>query len=144
MAEPLGWPTARAAEALARLLEGAGLAAPSRPPPGPGQESELEFAAWLRAHSSDRGGEVEPVDSDYPDAAAMLEAAGPALLRVGGEGPRVVPILRGRAGRVAIIEPEGRVVWVPTERLRAAVWADLEGAFQTRVAQLLDRVGVRG
>jgi ATP-binding cassette subfamily B protein len=140
----LCWPLTRAAEALAELARHAGLApegqaAPAAPPPG-ADAAELE--RWFGWAASRLGIDAEAVEAPLPQAGRMLRGAGPALLRLPGEQPRLALLLGSRSKVLRLLGPDLVVRACPVQLLRDALCAPLEAPFAREIERLLDAAQV--
>jgi ATP-binding cassette subfamily B protein len=140
----LCWPLARVGEALVELARHAGLApegqaTPSAPPPG-ADAAELE--RWFGWAAGMLGIEAEAVEAPLPQAERMLRGAGPALLQVPGEEPRLAVLLGARGKVLRLLGPDLVVRACPVQLLRHALCAPLEAPFAREIERLLDAAQV--
>jgi len=127
MAEPrLDWPLARLGEALWATARAAGL--PAREEPMVAPSAEMDPDRWLQEASSKLGLESQAVHAQYGDLSDMLGRAGPALVRLRGDGePRFLALIgRDWRGRARLLAPDGAIHALPTQRLRRMVCVALE------------------
>jgi ATP-binding cassette subfamily B protein len=100
-----------------------------------------KLSDWMAAAAGWLGIEAEPATLLYSGAADSLRAAGPALLRLPGDEPRLLALLAG--GRcVTLIAPDGGKVRRPLEEVRAALCRRLEQPFAAETDALLKAAGV--
>jgi ATP-binding cassette, subfamily B, bacterial len=145
----LAWPAAVAGDALAALAREAGLPAGSTAeaelPPVPERAAEAGGAAlsrWIEAAAAWLGLEVEAVESSYGEVEAMVRGAGPALLALPGDRPRLLCLLRpARRGAIELLGPDLARHPVPVDAVRDALCAPLDTR-GGRLDGVLERAGI--
>ncbi len=142
----LAWPASRVAEGLTVLAEQAGLplagnAAASLEAFAP--EQLLERDGIERAARA-LGLDGEPVDAKYPEVAAMLGGAAPALLRDASGTSFWLLLGRVRRGKVTLLSPERERRSVPLRELRRAVCRRLEAPQAAELDAWLSSLGMSG
>jgi ATP-binding cassette subfamily B protein len=114
----LGWPAARLGEALQALAQRSGLApagaelpsAPGRGPIGP----------WIEVAAGCVGFEAESIEPTHADVARIAGHAGPALLRLPGDGDATfLALMPGHRRRATILGPDLAVHAVDPEAMQA-------------------------
>lgn len=99
----------------------------------------------LDRSASRLGIEVEAVDAAFGEVEAAVRSCGPALWRLPGpDGPRLLAVLRCRAGRLRIVAPDGRLQHLRAGDLALELQAPLAATAGPAVDRLLDRAGVIG
>jgi len=143
--EHLVWPSSRIAEAITVLARQLGRIPASRDASDlararKGDEIDRTIAStatWL-------GLEAEPVEATYPDLNAVLSRAGPALLRLPGDGPSKFMVLaRGGRKSIELVGPDLERHRVPLEQLGNVVVPCEEAPVRESVDQLLDQAEVQ-
>ncbi|HEX8201147.1 MAG TPA: ABC transporter ATP-binding protein [Isosphaeraceae bacterium] len=139
----ISWPACRLGEAIEALGLRGGLGPRPAELDAPPADGALEV--WIEAAAAWLGLEAEPVEVPYAEADRLVRGAGPALLRVAdGRESRFLVLLRGDRRRPALLTPDGAVVRVPAERVRASLCREVEAGREGEVERLLDAVGLRG
>lgn len=139
------WPLARLGEGLEALARASGLGVAQAealvPPAGLGDDVALA-TRWLGWAAGRLGLELEPVDAAVPEADALLDAAGPALVPLADplHGMGFVLLLGGRRPR--LLSPELRRLPLPRAALHAALVAHHEAPLRPGIEGLLDAAGV--
>jgi ATP-binding cassette subfamily B protein len=148
--DALAWPSGRLGEALQALARRSGLAGTIKeadrardlgePPPGAdGQALE----DWIEAAAAASGLEAEPVEVSYRETADLVRRAGPALLRLPGEGaPRFVALLAGGRRTVLLLDPGHGARRVPAAALVDTLRCEHDARLGPEVDRLLDEAGV--
>ena len=144
---PLAWPAARLGEALAALARRADLSPNAveilSPPAELFQQGDEVLGRWLRSAAGHLGLEAEPMEIPYGEVERVLPRAGPALLRLPGDGePGVLALLGGGRGRVFLLGPDLIVHRLRRSVVRAALCRDLEAPLAAQVDRLLVEAGV--
>src|SRR5262249_1595950 len=106
----MSWPAERLGEALEALGRRCGLGVHPvtvGAPPACVSAGGEGLERWLEAAAGLLGLETEPVEVPYAEVEQLLRAAGPVLLRIGGDaGNRFVVLLGGDRRRVVLLTPE--------------------------------------
>ncbi len=142
--DTFGWPAARLGECLEVTARAGGLAPHGKEvgaPPAPVQADTDALGRWLDAAATGIGVEAEPVQTRFPEAGRLLAAGGPAILQLPGMPARFVALIGARGKKLRLAVPDGGVVSVPAEDVRAALCEHLE-AKATDVDQILDAARV--
>ena len=94
---------------------------------------------WAEDSASFLGLEAEPLRIRYADVLAVLNGAGPALIRVsnGPGGDRLLALLRARRGTVNIVAPDDTVRTVPSQRVRDWICRPAEVGIDAQLDTLL-------
>lgn len=122
MTDPLAWPRARLAEAVAELARLAGLSGVEhdRLPQTPARLDELEHVPeWLDVVASWLELEIDPVGLPFGAVAQTIWRAAPALVAV--DDGYVAVVRRHRRGALSIVTPQGDVRRVQARELAAAI-----------------------
>jgi ATP-binding cassette, subfamily B, bacterial len=143
----LAWPAARLGEALEALARTAGLAPravePLSPPAGLLGHGDEALGRWLRSAAGYLGLEAEPMEIPYGEVEPLLPRAGPALLRLPGDGePCVLALLGGGHRRVSLLGPNLIVHRLRRSVVCAPLCRDLEAPLAAQVDRLLVEAGV--
>jgi ATP-binding cassette, subfamily B, bacterial len=143
----LAWPISRLGEALEILAQKTGFS--SNPPELPLPPKHFEQAdnqaigQWLERASSRLGLEIEAVESSYTEVEKMVQRAGPAFLRLPGEGlPHFLVLLKGGWSKIALIAPDLSLCRIPAKPIRDALTYEVEAPLATPINQLLNQAGV--
>ena len=151
----LAWPAARLAEAVEAIGQACG--APGKG--GPGVDSALSgrtpaasvlrdpaaLRGWIDLAAARLGLEAEPVDATYAEASRLLCEAGPAIVRLPGEGePSFLALLCGGGRRLRLLGPDGTVHKVPLEEVRSALCLEIETPISAEVDRVLDEAQIHG
>jgi ATP-binding cassette subfamily B protein len=141
----IAWPLARLGELTENLARKAGLTARlvalPQPPEGLGAAGDSsELGTWLDNAAGYLELEAEPVSAQYTDLDLLLQAGGPAILRLpaapGQPGTVFVALLRGTPARVTLVCPDLR-----QRRLRlAALRSLLTQPYDAYLAGQIDQV----
>jgi len=148
--ERIAWPISRLSELLDNLARRAGyLARPGRlaPPPESLQQADAQaIGEWLDTAAGYLGLESEPVSALYADFEHLLQAGGPAILRlpvtVAGDRPAFVALLRGGRRQVELLCPDLRVRRATRERLQALICQPYEAPLGELIDQVLEDAGI--
>ena len=146
----LSWPASRLGEALELLARRAGLhprAVQGLVPPASAGISPVQTDRWLEWAAGQLDIELEAVDSPVPELGALLDNAGPALLRwtdsAGVTGFLLLPGGRRGVGRgVTLLAPDLCIRRCERETLRQALCWSLEAPLGPEIDALLDQAGV--
>jgi len=143
------WPLARLGEGIEALARHARLA-PTHAPAAAAGDAALQLPAavlqdgghdlnrWIEWACARLGLESEAVDASVPDFAALLHAAGPAVLHLFVGGAACFVLLLGRrGGTLRLVGTDGRVQRCPLAVLRDAVCAPFEAPLQAGIDRLL-------
>ncbi|MCI0407630.1 MAG: ABC transporter ATP-binding protein, partial [Acidobacteria bacterium] len=142
----LTWPVSRLGEAIEALARKSGLTPRSveipTPPAGLTQGGSEALGQWIEAVANGLGFEAEPVEIPYAEVERLVQAAGPALLRLPGSGEaRFLALL---AGDGAVLGPDWVVHRLRPAVIRAALCHTLEAPIVMEVDRILDEAGVSG
>ncbi len=141
------WPLSALGAATEALARQAGLkpnsaeiiAFPEHWPRERRAELDQRLAEWGRR----LGLEAEQVHVDYAQVEAMVAHAHPALLRIELDGrTRFLALLKSRRGRVQILTPDLKLVWLPLRAVADAYAEPLAARQREAVRMLLDGTGV--
>lgn len=142
------WPLARLGEGLEELARRSGLSRETQTdplivPPSIAQGRSEEAPDWLEWAGERLGLEAEPVEAAMPDAIALLEGAGPAVIlhsEVRGRG--FLLLLGSRRGRLRLLKPDLHVAGCEAESLRTALCWPREAPLVPEIDRLLTEAGV--
>ena len=135
------WPLARLGEGLLALAQAGGLQPAAEAALGAPDAGEL--SRWVAWAGPQAGLLTEPVCCTVPDAQAMLERAGPALLAFhDGEALHCLLLLGGRRGRLRLLAPDGSVLTLPLEAVRDGLCARHEQPLAPEIDRLLQDAGL--
>ncbi len=116
--DELAWPAFRLGEAMEVLARKSGLI--DRPASTPTFSENRDIpdertaGQWIAFGADHLSIEAEPVASVYPEVEAMVQKAGPALVRLPGEkSPGFLAILKGRR-RISVIAPDLSIIKIST------------------------------
>ncbi|WAS94165.1 ATP-binding cassette domain-containing protein [Nannocystis punicea] len=145
----LGWPLARAGEALTVLAAQAGLQPRLRELAAPGaavlaDPADASVERWLAGAAANLGLEAEAVDTDIAGVDDLLRAAAPAVLRVGPGGGTLLLLLRGGRRDLVLVAPDLRPRRVPAAEVRRLVCEPVLAPLRGRAEALVDRTGLKG
>ncbi len=145
----LAWPAARLGQAIERLAHHSRM--PGRPvtqlpvPDASLQRGGKPIGPWVEAAATFLGLEAEPIGTSYAELPRLLRRAGPALLRLPGEGaPQVLALLGERRGRLRVLTPSSRVEVIDSRTLHTALCHELEAPLLPSVDALLEQAQVPG
>jgi ATP-binding cassette subfamily B protein len=138
----LAWPVSRLGEALETLARIGGLvpgsAAITPPPHSLAQDGGEALGRWIEATAGALGVEAEPVEVPYAEVERLVRSAGPALLRLPGEGePRFLTLLGNRRQVVSVLGPDRTVHRRRPNVICAALRQELDQLLAAKVDQLL-------
>lgn len=143
------WPMSQLGEAMRALGFERGLVAREGETPGlpaailaatTKDERSRVLHEWVEAASDYMGFEAEAVEAPYSEIESLVRGAGPALLRVPGQG--VLAVLGSRGRHVSIIAPDGRMHRVRVEAISAELRRPHEETLAGGIARLLREAGV--
>ena len=144
--DKIAWPLTRLGELTENLGRKAGLtarlAALPQPPEGLGMTGDsAELGAWLDNAAGYLELEAEPVSTQYNDLDLLLQAGGPAILRLPAAtdhpGPAFVALLRGTPARVYLLCPDLRVRRLRLEVLRSLLTRPYDAYLAEQIDQVL-------
>jgi ATP-binding cassette subfamily B protein len=135
------WPLHRLGEAIEALGRRSGLrpgaVEPLQPPAGLLASNPEALEQWVEGAVARLGLESEQRDVPYGELTAFLRRSAPALLRLPGERPRFLAVLRCRSARLELLTPALAVSRVPLEAVRAALAVELEDLLRESLDALL-------
>jgi ATP-binding cassette subfamily B protein len=141
------WPAARLGEAIERLAHHSRM--PGQPvarlpvPDASLQRGGKPVGPWIEAAATFLGLEAEPVGTSYAELLHLLRRAGPALLRLPGDGaPQVLALLGTRRGRLLVLTPASRVEVLDSSALHSALCHEIEAPLLPSVDALLEQAQV--
>ena len=145
------WPMARAADALAALGHGSGLALHSEERartkgrivmPGEARRDAALRAKWIRQAAETLDLEIETVEANRAGMDRLLAGCAPALLQsAGADGPALLAVMRARHGELTVLAPSGRTQRVTRDSLDHLLWQGRPSVV-AQLDELLARVGV--
>ena len=138
----------RLGEALEILAQQAGfLSNPSDlplPPPHLAQADNQAIGQWLARAAARFDLETEAVESAYTEVEQMVRRAGPAVLRLPGEGaPHFLVLLKGGWRQIHLIASDLSIQRLSPAVLRDILVAEIEAPLATPIEQLLAEAGVQ-
>jgi ATP-binding cassette subfamily B protein len=140
------WPPERLGEALELLARKLGyLAQPVELPGLPAhvaQADDAEVGRWLTAAAGQLRLEVEAVQVGYDEVDGFVRRAAPAIVRLRGESPGLLVLLKASPRRVSLLTPDLSTRRVAPGQIRAALCHPLEAPFAPPLARLLTEAGV--
>lgn len=137
--DALAWPASRLGEALSTLARRGGLHPAKLDLPEPDEAASPEVLdRWIGAAAAAMALEAEPVEASYGEIEALIRGAGPALLRLPGEGnPRLLPLVRV-GWRTAVVLGADHQLWrVPIARLQDVLRREHDARLGPEVDRLL-------
>lgn len=142
------WPASRLGEALQALCKQSGLVSTAvvakQPPAGRGPLPGQDLEHWIERLARSLGVEAEPVDAPYGQLDRLLSGAGPALLRLDGDGEaRFLALLGSDGDRLSVVAPDHTVVGLPPELVRSALCREAEATAQQTVDVVLEKANIR-
>jgi ATP-binding cassette subfamily B protein len=160
--EQIAWPVTRLGELTENLARKAGLTARlaqlPQPPADLGRSGDGDAAdasdaigAWLDNAAGYLELEAEPVSAQYTDLDLLLQAGGPAILKLPAPperpeaatgspapaGPALIALLRGSSSKVSILCPDLRVRRLRLEALRSMLTRPYDAYLGEQIDQLL-------
>lgn len=141
------WPLASAGVALEALARAAGMKmrdVPSVRAPGGALEGQEALSRWLVAAGQYLDLEVESVSAPYPEVPELLLRAGPALLRIPGEGGGLLALVGRRGRQLEVLGPSLRPTRLPVSTLADALCAPLMAPHAMTVERLLSAASIAG
>ena len=146
----LAWPVSRLGELVESLARKANLishpAKLTQPPESLTRSGDLAMGKWIDNAAAHLGLEAEAVSTLYAEVEGLLQAGGPAILRLpepADDGqPGFIALIRGGARRVSILAPDLRVRKIRTAALRGLLCAPYERNIGEGLDQLLVDAGV--
>ena len=144
----LAWKASLLDEALLCLAREIGLSSTGNQLPKPLEEwaesTEGEaLAHWFNIASAQLGLEAELTEASYRTVEEMLARAGPAVLRLPGEGEaRFLLIVKGLRGKLHLLSPSLKKCRVPISLVRECLCRDLEAPLLGPIGRLLQDAGV--
>jgi ATP-binding cassette subfamily B protein len=144
----LAWPIVRLGEALEILAQKAGFVTNLSGLPSPPKSFEhadnQAIDQWLERAAIQLGLETEAVESSYTDVEVMVRRAGPALLRLPGEGtPSFLLLLKSGWRQMVLIAPDLSIHRISPKLIRDILTDEFEAPLATPIEQLLTTVGVK-
>jgi ATP-binding cassette subfamily B protein len=143
----LAWPAARMGEAIERLAHHSKM--PGRPvaqlpvPDASLQRGGKPIGPWVEAAATFLGLEAEPIGANYAELLRLLRRAGPALLRLPGDGaPEVLALLGERRGQLLVLTPASRVEVIDLGTLHTALCHAIEAPLLPSVDALIEQAQV--
>jgi ATP-binding cassette subfamily B protein len=117
--DALSWPASQLGEALSALARHSGLRPAKLDLPEPDEAVSPEaLDRWIGAAAAAMGLEAEPVEATYQEVGTLVRGAGPALLRLPGEGsPRLLPLLATGRRTAVVLGADHRLWRVPIPHL---------------------------
>lgn len=98
---------------------------------------------WIESAAGWLGLEAEPFAVPYEGLHRMLKSAGPAVLRLDGDGnPEFLLVLPRHRRRMTVLAPDLRIVPMQTETVRDLLCRDLEEPAAQEIDQLLEEAGI--
>jgi ATP-binding cassette subfamily B protein len=144
--EALLWPPARAGEALEALAVKSGLAQPAAETPRASESVTRDpdaFRQWVNSAAAWLGVEAESSETSYAQLEAHLRTAGPALIRLPGQGnPRFIALLTANHRGLSLIAPDLTVHNIASDVLQAALCSEIEVPLLAKIDSLLDQAEV--
>lgn len=152
--ERIAWPVNRLGELTENLARKAGLTSRlvrlSQPPESLGSSGDSEIGAWLDSAAGHLDLEAEPVSAQYNDLDLLLQAGGPAILKLpvarptdaseaawsSLQGPILLALLKGTRNKTHILGPDLRVRRINREALRTL----LTSPYDAYLTQQIDHV----
>ena len=139
----VSWPVRDADPLVRELGRRAGLLPADASLPSPPAGAGGEPWPWLEAGLRPYGLELEPVDAAYGEVQAMLAGAAPALVELDLDGgPRLLGLLPGGRGRLAVLGPDRRVHRVPRGAVLRVLCGPVDAALAAEVDALLESAGI--
>lgn len=145
--EALAWPLSRLGEAIGMLAHRAGLVSRPTDLPVPPQHlcqgDDLAVGRWVEAAADWLDIEAEPFDILYTQVERAVRRAGPAVLRLPGEGePRFLVLLKSKHRTVTLLRPGLPPREVRLEAVCAALRRQAEAPLVAEIDHVIDRAGV--
>jgi ATP-binding cassette subfamily B protein len=144
--EALLWPPARAGEALEALAVKSGLAQPAAETPRASESVTRDpdaFRQWVNSAAAWLGVEAESSETSYAQLEAHLRTAGPALIRLPGQGnPRFIALLTANHRGLSLNAPDLTVHNIASDVLQAALCSEIEVPLLAKIDSLLDQAEV--
>jgi len=144
--EALVWPPARAGEALEALAVKSGLAQPAAETPRAAESVTRDpdaFRQWVNSAAAWLGVEAESSETSYAQLESHLRTAGPALIRLPGQGnPRFIALLTANHRGLSLIAPDLTVHRIASDVLQAALCSEIEVPLLAKIDSLLDQAEV--
>ena len=143
--DAVAWPAVRAGEAVSALAVAAGL--PARrvllpTPPVDVEGSADRLALWIERASAHLGLDAEPVGAFYPDLAALVRGAPPALVALGPG--RILAVCAVDRTTARVLAPDGVTHRVPFADLWERLVAGIPDANDAELENILTRARVPG
>ena len=138
------WSAPRWHEALSILARKAGfLSNASEPLPAyQGKVEDGRIEQWLDLAGQKIGLESEAVTLPYAELESGLRRIGPALVRLPGETPGLLAVLKGGKHWIEVVTPEHTIRRIPSRQLRDALAQELEASVAPALQELLDAAGI--
>lgn len=146
----IAWPLSRLGELTENLARRSGLSNRltrlPQPPPGLGAAGATEIGSWLDNAAGYLELEAEPVGAQYTDLDLLLQAGGPAILKLpdaveaqatGPLEPAFVALLRGSPNKVTLLCPDLRTRRLSLAALRALLTRPYDAYLAGQIDQLL-------
>lgn len=137
----VAWPASRVGEAIELLGRKAGFVSKLADIPLPPEgliESDERLAQWIEQVAKGLGLEAQHIHSPYNDVLKMVRRAGPALLRLPGEGePYFLALLKGGRWKVKILTPEFKVRRLSPDLIRTVLTQHIEAPAAAQIELLL-------
>jgi ATP-binding cassette subfamily B protein len=141
----VAWPVSRLGELVENLaLKARLIPRPiklARPPDNLLVTDSDAMWKWIDVAAGHLGLEAEAMDVQYSEVDHLVQAAGPAILRlpgsVDGDSPRLIALVRSKRGRASILAPDLRIRKLRVEALRSGLCASLESGLVPQIDRLL-------
>ena len=134
-----GWPLERLDEAVLSLVRSLGVkikpgafAAPRHDGP-----DDTIITQWLEAALFQSGAEAVNVTTSYNNVSKLIQATGPALVRLPGK-PRRFIALWGHRNKIKVITPHNNICKFKIKTIKTALTDELEAPLRASIEQLLD------
>ncbi|HEW97896.1 MAG: ABC transporter ATP-binding protein [Candidatus Parabeggiatoa sp. nov. 3] len=140
----IGWRASQLHLAIKALARKAGLLSewPERLSGYHGPADNDLIEQWMLATTQQIGIESEAVEIAYAEFEQQLHLIGPALIRLPGDSPRFLAVLKGSKKGIKVITPNDTVRYVHPTQLREVLASDLEAPIAPTIATLLTDAGV--
>jgi ATP-binding cassette subfamily B protein len=137
------WPASRLGEALEALVQSSDLSSKAGETGNPSTHAVRDagtFGRWVETAVASLGLEAEPAGVCYSELEDYLRTAGPALIRMAGNGEaHFLAVLEARGKKVRVLGPDFVIHDYLAASLKAQLCAEIEAPLVGEIERILDQ-----